>query len=263
MAKYTKHSRDFDFATLTELALEANSIPDDDNYSHMDDNSYYGGNWTNNSRWNDLITKCYYGDTSLVAKAEEFISKLSVKIETPEAEWTTEQVGWFPSVPDHIAGVPEDMRKRKFVTSEQSPVKIWVDCTTSSGISASDMLARGTAILALVLKLQRFRPVELIQCCLYTDKCLTIRHATRPMCLATLAYALTNVGFTRRVLYHAIQPLDGGRVNYSEYEMRKRLASRGVKPQDVCIPGVLLGDALIKDGLGWVQNKLNELTKRK
>jgi hypothetical protein len=259
--KYTRYDKDFHFDSLTALATEAQLAPDSNVMDFRNDyDSLYGGSWAGNTKWDNLLHKCAYGDTSLVPAAEALIAKLEVSIESPEREWTTSPVGWFPSVPAYLAGVPENMRRLVHSQSDTSPIGIFIDCTTSAGISAKDMLNRGVACLALVLKLQEYRPVDLTQCCMFSDKLLTVTHQTRPMTLATLAYALTNVGFTRRIMYHTLQPQDSGKVNTSESKMRLRLGAR-VKPHDVVIPGILLGDALTEDGLGWVQRQLNRLTR--
>lgn len=259
--RYTRADNDFHFDSLSELAHEAQLAPGSDIMDFRNDSDYScGGNWAGNTQWLDLIAKCQTGDTSLVASAEALMARLECSIHTTEREWHSDVVGWFPSVPAYLAGQPNDMRRLVHTPSDTSPVTIWADSTTSAGISATDMMNRGVAILALVLKLQEYRPVDLVQCCMYSDKLLTVAHQTRPLTLATVAYALTNVGFTRRILYHTIQPRDSGTVNASEARMRERLGARA-KAHDVVIPGILLGDALTQDGLGWVQAQLNRLTR--
>ena len=53
------------------------------------------------------------------------------------------------------------MRQWDYGPSDASPVAVWVDLTCSGGFSAKDMEKRGTAILALVMKLKAIRPVDL------------------------------------------------------------------------------------------------------
>lgn len=262
MSRYKQTDKTFEFNSLRDLVTEAKSVPDTLYLAAMDDRQMlsHGREWAGKDTWRDLCDMCYRGDKSLVGAAEKLLDQISINVETPEREWRTEPVGWFPLVPATIAGHPEDMRRLHHTQSDTNPVTIWTDSTTSAGISSDDMLKRGTAILALVMKLQRVRPVNLIQCSLFSDKLLTVKHDTQPLNLATVTYALTNPGFTRRILYHTLQPQDFGRVNFSEAKMRQRLGHR-VKPADLVIPGVMLGDELIKDGVKWVQHQLDRLMK--
>ena len=152
------------------------------------------------------------GDDSCVAQAERLMDKFSNDQETLKAKTVSDVVGGFASVPAFLSGNPQSMRRRQKVKNDVAPLTILVDLTCSCDIDAEKMRNRGIAILALVMLLTSSRPVELYAIGTggaeesnKQDKgdefhMIITRIETTPLDLATSAYALTHVGFFRRVV---------------------------------------------------------------
>ena len=69
--------------------------------------------------------------------------------------WQSSVCGAFPSVPDYLSGMPENMRRRTHNPDESTLIRIFY-CT-----SGYDSLNRSCAALALAIALSNTRPVEL------------------------------------------------------------------------------------------------------
>ena len=115
--------------------------------------------WDNGIYHDLAVVLAKRGDDSFVSHAEALLEKIEGEVDS-HAEWVPSIYGAYPVVPEFLAGSPSSMW-RGTRPSDASPVAVWVDLTCSGGFSAKDMEKRGTAILALVMKLQAIRPVDL------------------------------------------------------------------------------------------------------
>jgi hypothetical protein len=152
---------------------------------------------------------------------------------------------------------------------EVSPVKVYVSTTSFCGITAEELELRGTAILALVLKLQAMRPVELyLTAELGTsdyngNTILVILIESRPLSVSHAAYCLTSAGFARRLTYGILMDLYSSQGNfaakfdelggqYPEWIKTKLECSES----DIYIGTALSSDLFMSEPAAWVNIEL-------
>jgi hypothetical protein len=106
--------------------------------------------------------KIVTGDTALVAEADKFLSQIEDQMPVSRG-WRNidDVVGAVPNVPAFLAGHPQCMRRRAHVAKDTAPLAIYMDLTSSGGISAEKVERRGVVLLALARLLVEHRPVEL------------------------------------------------------------------------------------------------------
>lgn len=241
----------------------------------------FGDNsWYNNETEADSLWLAETGDTSLVAKAEQQLNQLDTAIETPRKVWERNVAGAYCVVPDYLSGLPTPMRRQVPQQDDRAPITILVVTTCSAGVSAETMQKRGTTILALVMALTRIRPVSLQVLCTvdgYRDRSgetvITAEINTSPLDLATACYALTSVGFVRRLTYGLAEKLNdfhGGwpqNVGYSYGKPKpyydalvKRLSPDPSKT--LIIGSAEFHDRLLSDPLAWIEDQINHFTNQ-
>jgi hypothetical protein len=237
---------------------------------HSEDISWHGGETRTMS-----LRLALAGDTTLVPEAEAIINQLDTVIETPRRVWEPAVAGAFCSVPDYLSGRPTNMRRQLIEIDDHAPIHILVSTTSSAAITAEIMRKRGTVILALVLALNRFRPITLrivdigdgIQ---DGETIVTAQINTAPLELATACYVLTSVGFARRILYGLKQAVNGftGRWprgynfnNPSAYY--NSLSSRlGLDPKQTLVIGSARNnDPMLQHPLNWIEQQIKRFTQ--
>lgn len=224
--------------------------------------------------------KLIQGDTSRLAQAQEIISKFDVSdiVSHHISILSPSVVGYIPNVPAIIAGQPETMLNRSFVESPnvQAPLTVYVETTVSSGVSQTELINRGVAILAFVLAMEVIRPVDLYIALPHSHSkkpgvyCPVIKIASRPMDLGRAVWMLTDPCFARRLFHTAINELSGagrrcgvgpwcwGSPFSSGYETKFR-ALLDMKPDDVLIKGGHIYDRLMLDNpIAWVQSMVDK-----
>lgn len=212
------------------------------------------------------------------AEARKLIDKIDGGIHgRNRSEWTASVSGAYPMVPDFLAGVPDNMRRRVAVESDVSPLRLYVDLGVSGGLSRAAMSKRGAAVAALAMALGQTRPVELYA---FTtgkfdsrDTDITVvRMDTTPMSLSHIVAVFSSPQFSRAVDF-AIGYRSAGHPNDKKHGMigwgwsldpqhpdylancRKAM---GLEPQDIIIPGGHLdseGD-MMRDPVAWVETYL-------
>lgn len=230
--------------------------------------------WYGDITHDKCVAKSMHGDESLVPAAEKLLDKIDAVVEVSRTEWTPAIAGAYACVPEYLAGLPDCMRTMVQAPSDATPVEVYVSTTCSADIESDLMLKRGTAILALVLKLQQIRPVRLnllAETHGRTDGeyLQVIRVDSAPLNLAVACHCLTHVGFTRRLTYGTAQKLDrfNGRWpdGYNsggapwEAHIREVLA---MNPQDLYIGAARSWDDMIKDPVKWVNAQVRAFTER-
>lgn len=170
--------------------------------------------WTGGLTHFGVIDKCYNGDEKLVPIAEKLISKIDATVEVPHREWIPSVYGAYPIVADYLAGNPEPMRRITMNPSETQPINIYVGTSSSGGFSSAQLMTRGVAILALVMKLQEVRPVTLYvmgeQFGKHDGEYLqVVQVGSQPVNLSVACFVLTNAGFDRHFM-HSIATAKAG-----------------------------------------------------
>lgn len=223
--------------------------------------------------YSECINRAENGYEKYVSEAETMLDKLS-SIENGDAlrEWSPSVCGAYPIVPEFLAGHPLCMRSLQ-ASDKLAPVSLYACSTLSSAISVSDMLKRGTAILALAMKLQQTRPVELyitseVHGATDGDYIQVIPIPSRPLSLAHACYALCSPGFTRHLTYTVARHDDSFNgcwgVHYNELNAYSD-ATKYIKwitgvleltPNDLYIKPAHWNDSLIKTPLEWINEQL-------
>jgi hypothetical protein len=237
---------------------------------------------TNDSAWmgesrSDYTKKTRTGDATKVAAAEKLIAKLDPEISREMRVWENGIVGAFPDVAAFLANDPECMRRRVVTEDERSPIRVWVDVSSSAVIDWQDLLPRGVAALALVMQLIRSgRAVELWTFCSIHGKVNgqsvpCVKMLTAPIDMASVAYCLTSQGFSRGVCYGAARTFNRfngswGRNYVNQGTLAERIAGARktldglTAPQDIILPAPFhtdrmdSGDAglIFRDPVRWV-----------
>ena len=232
--------------------------------------------WYNNETPQDTLRMAISGDTRLVAKAEEAISKLDAIIETPRLVWEPNVAGAFCCVPDVLAGRPTNMRRMVHRPDERAPITIIANTASSAGLDTQTLAKRGTVILAFVLALSRIRPVTLHQMSTGNgndgETVVISQISTTPLDLATACYALTSCGFTRRICYAVKTKKHNGYTHHwptgynptNPINYNNALTLRlGLNPaQSLIIAGAHLHDDLIVRPIKWITQQIKRFTQQ-
>ena len=160
---------------------------------------FYAMDWTGNLNTAETKRRARFGDDSNVPKANELLDRLQGAVETPRAVWRPDVGGAYAVVPEYLMGIPDSMRSRRRTRDAASPITVYASIMASAGVDAGQMMARGIAVLALVLKLQAVRPITLYAVCPWSHSTLVIEIPTRPLSIAHAAFALSHPAFFRRL----------------------------------------------------------------
>ncbi len=222
-------------------------------------------------RYDETIERAIHGDESYVSRAEKLISQLDVAVpETKAFKVVHSPYGGRVNMGDWLAGTPTPMRRRVRSNSEYAPIKIVVSTTTSAGISESTIEKRGCTILALLLKLQQVRPIQLY---LLTElhgrtdgwHYQLVRIESQPLAIGVAAFALCNAAYQRHLTFQYAQHFDnfnGFWPNdyYSSGYSERRAERLGLTEQDLVIKEAHIFDDLVQEPLKWLQAQLAKYT---
>lgn len=254
------------------MLVEFDSVEDfakacKDKVKHPDRDS--ASEWTGWVTFAQAIEKSLVGDKSFVDGANKLIDQLDVDIPATKAfKRVHSPYGGSVNMGDWLANSPTPMRRRVRTSSDIGLVNIYVSTTSSAGVDADTMKQRGYAILALLLKLQTVRPIQLY---LLTElhgardgwHYQKIRVESQPLNISVAAFALCNVGWARHLTYDYAQEIDGFNgtwpndyydSSYSEIR-RERL---GIADNDLLIKEAHVNDELVKRPLEWITKQLEK-----
>lgn len=240
-----------------KAANEAKAFNDYQSFEKAGDNLYKGAS------------------AEVLERAAKLLEQISGdSIETEQVRWQHDYAGFTPCVPSYLAGEPMAMRRPVHETSTNAPMRVYASVCVSAVLSAADLEARGTAILALCQKLQASRAVELW---VYADlegskknngaAIPCIRIETAPLDLTTASYIFTNAGFLRQLCFAWAYPygFDGGwawrenpRSEKAALNRRQALDATGT---DLIIPGGFAGDPIVRDPVAWVNAQIAKYTE--
>lgn len=238
--------------------------------------------WYGNITREECYDKATKGDDRLVAESEKYIEGLNLSIpDTKGVEYIPSMYGSRFKLGEYMSGSPSFMRRRVKRDNDISPVKIVVDMMVSCGISADTMHKRGNVILALLMKVQEVRPVELILVCGgglggyasrpsgYVYQVIPIE--SKPLNISQAAFVLTSVGFVRHFAFslyldmkeesdtHDCIPWPEGKDSKGyEGKVKDRL---GLGEKDIYIKGAHLYDDMLDEPVRWLQDQLDRLNK--
>ena len=119
--------------------------------------------WGGNTTLWSFLTRRHDPDEEAVRVSAELIEELqdSIDVSTLTHEMVGAPVGSSPRVGAFLAGSPNAMNRITEPLTTDGPVQMYVDGTSSSGVSAISMRTKGICCLALARMIQMVRPVEL------------------------------------------------------------------------------------------------------
>lgn len=237
------------------------------------DDYWYGGHSKDQAR-----ECCLHGYDEIVPKATKIMDSLETSLDIQGLHWVESVSGAFPSVPDYLSGSPTPMRQRVKRQYDTAPIKVYAAVAMSAALSTEDINNRGAAILALIMALERIRPVDLYAICELdgdNDKGNSIQVIpieTQPLDVAIAGYVFTHPSFPRMLCYgwaganhghrggwprkyddtqEAYKPLD----NASPYCLWLR-ETLGMSPQDLYIKIGHIGQPIFRDPVKWINDVL-------
>jgi hypothetical protein len=167
----------------------------------------FGNAWCGGLDLAETLNRAENGDESNVERANELLEQIDGAVETPHRMWAPAIGGAYPMVPDYLAGHPMSMRYLEQQVSDTTPISLYISIMASAGVDAETMQRRGIAALALVLKLQQIRPIELYAICPWIGTTLVINIPTRPLSIAHAAFCLSHPAFFRRLGHQVLYSL--------------------------------------------------------
>jgi hypothetical protein len=220
----------------------------------------------------DSIACLRNGDIAGVKKADEYLSKIEglLRFETKRWKNVMDVTGGAPDVPSFLAGHPLNMRRRQRQVSQQGPLAVVCDLTSSGSIRAEEVRQRGCAILALVRALTNLRPVELwaVVGLGQRDKAVEIltRINTTPLDLARAAHMLTHPSVSRDLGYNYLERVhqSGGAWNWGNITLHRQTARESMMrvmnaaTVVLYVPPVYADDKAVNEPLAWLKDMLAE-----
>ncbi len=216
------------------------------------------------------------GDESIAARAVAAVDKLNATTfcEASAMAYTPDFAGSRVSVPRYLGGAPNAMMRRRAVEKVIPHVNVFVGVVAHAGISANDMLVRGTTILALLESLTaRKISVDLsivVETSGSPDGWLyqVIKVDTRPLDLSVAGFAISHPAFFRNVAFAYARKFHGFEGKFphgwdapdADRRYRDRL---GMVETDVSVPRIFNDgpDPLLTDPEGWLAWKLETILK--
>lgn len=115
--------------------------------------------WAGGS-WRDAMDYLDRGSMAHVARAEALLERLTYSIPVIGPEWQMAVAGAFPIVPEFLSGRPDCMRRKVHLLKDSTPIRIFINLSSSCTVEPETLARRGPVYLALALALARVRPVE-------------------------------------------------------------------------------------------------------
>lgn len=191
--------------------------------------------------------------------------------------WMPSVCGAYPVVPEFLMGLPENMRARRPVESDVSPIRLCVEVVVSGGISQQEKARQGAALAALAMRASELRPVELwIWAASRIDggsDTVIAAKVEAPYSMAQIVAVFASHSFGRAIMSAlANKHGNGNRSKYnggwkwalgkpgSDDRDAKVRGAMGWSQQDVVIQGGYLPDAALmeRDPVEWVHRQLEK-----
>lgn len=229
----------------------------------------------------DFINRCHTGDSRLVTRAEQLVDKFTnIDIDLQAYKWDASPMGAFPVIPEYLSDRPDSMRIRRKQFSDLSPIHVYVGSSISSGMGYQLMTVRGMAVTALLMLLERFRPVKLS---LWEDSgttvpgekaCIsTVEIGTSPWSIAQVAFLISSATFSRNVMYSMATNMEGLGTSFPNFYLEwggEKGSPKyinwlreyvGAEETDLFVPAGFFPE-MAADPEKWVHDKLTMLTGR-
>lgn len=209
-----------------------------------------------------------HGNDAAVIEAEKFIAKLpSIAMpDTQQFQTIRSPFGSRVNFSEWQQGTPTPCRRRVRRASDLAPLRVVVGAFASAGVSADTLKKRAHAIIALLLLVQRSRPVDLYSLTESTHtgnngwRYLLLQLDSRPMNLSQIGAVIGHPCFFRGPVIDWFQNTATAShvpcLHSTLDEQRERL---GLSADDIVINKAALHDSLLSNPLEWLTNELKKL----
>lgn len=264
-------------ATATFLLTDAGSKFVEDCEAIIQKRKVYGS-WMGVQRGQDARAMACHGDASSVEASDRLLATYdALSIPANRNRRVLDVVGGAPVVPAYLSGNPLNMIRRARFQDDGAPIVLCFDGTTSGGIDADDMRARGIAVLALARALSTRRPVEIwvgagLDAHGNNGAWVMANINTTPMDIATAAHYLTHPSIIRGYGYDTLMakrqsggyssaggwPYGGMNETVGDvqiWEDHCRMAFPHAT-DIIAIPGIINSDVMLKNPKAWLASKV-------
>lgn len=259
------------YASLGDFARRAAQVPKGKRF--MDAYSSVVSEWFGPLTYDRCVELCLIGEDTIVPRASAILDMIDAAVEVPMPAWTPSVYGAYPCVPEFLAGAPDCMRRMSPQVSDTSPVTVMVATDPAAGVTHEMMVTRGTAIIALVMKLNAVRPIKLSlisENVTYVDNSgeylLVVDINTQPLDLATACFAIAGSSFARHLAF-SVTAHNGHSVAWPAMHDTPawipRLQEIGLlELQDLFIPAARYEHSQIySNPIAWVNAQVKRLTQ--
>lgn len=246
----------FDLESFTDAVFLAEP-------EHVNSGAIHASEWNGHCNFTQAKELVKSGSEEYGARIQALLDKVD-DIELPESfryRWSADVAGAYPSVPAYVAGHPLNMRSRKLTLTDTAPIRIFITTIIPAWCEGPVMSRRFAAIVALVMKLQLTRAVELHCVCSTSDGTsgdpADIQDILIPSTPISLAHAgmVSHPAFTRCLQYALAIKLFGCPTNIPIARKCEPyiMARLGVTENDLYLPLVDRQDIIMTNPEEWIR----------
>lgn len=237
--------------------------------------SFSVSSWSGGGTREQFLSKVELGDQSLVQQSDDYLAKIEDQVPVSRG-WRNvdDVVGAVPNVPAFLAGHPQCMRRRERTMRDTAPLAIYMDLTSSGGITAQVVQRRGVVLLALTRMLVEHRAVELWVgaslggSSLRGSGTVAWQIDTAPLDLARAAHRISSTTMSRGFGYSACQQRlsTKGSWPFNSYALHvetapSRLQTVFAGQTLLYVPPVYLTDPLVTNPVAWLKKTMAKYTE--
>ena len=219
-------------------------------------------------------------------KAQALLDKIDASFRDREStQWMPSVVGAYPIVAEALMGLPESMRIRRPVESDIAPISIYLEMGVSAGVDKPEIVNRGVALGALIMRMSEMRPVRLVLFGAWqihthgnAHMLFDIPMSSTPVSVAHVLATIAHDSFLRTINFAVSDWIArkysgkkitndegfgwafGSPTTYAEQRTRGIRAHFDLNPQDIIVQCGYLDDRdiLARDPVEWVHKQLEK-----
>ncbi len=233
-----------------------------------------GSDWDGGLSGKAALKIAREGLPNLVAGALTLANSINEFNSADKPAWSPSPCGQRLSVPEYLSGNPFHMRRKTPRDINSRHVRIFVDATSSAGVSAANLITRGQAVIALIETLQTSGvSVDCFSfsCCAARSKqkesLAIVRIESRPVNISQSGFVIGHPAWGRNVLYSVGEEtgFDGSWSNVLKYGIDETQATAAAKdlldlqPGDLVIPAPRYSDLSFSNPKQWVTDRLRQV----
>jgi hypothetical protein len=266
---FSRKASCYEFESVGEFVQTCAGVSQDIRTKLLRFNGNQDSTWQGAETYDETLALCSKGREDWAKIAEGVYDLLETGgIELEMHTWQADRAGAFPIVPDYVAGIPENMRRKIITAADTAPMSVYLNIAASASYTADDMLKRGAACTALVMALQQHRAVSMYLLAGINAgqdaTFISIKIDTVPADLSQIAYLLGSASVFRKLIfalgfqygdYTGKWPF-GTRGTDLQKEIDQTREILGLEPQDLLIPGIHAADTSVKSPVNWIEGHL-------